>query len=46
MIAFWKYLYVEFIALKSQLMISFGFGDIGLEVKAVHRESEAEQRTL
>ena len=27
-------------------MIIFGFGPIGLEVKAVHRESEAEQKIL
>ena len=27
-------------------MIRFGFGTIGLEVKTVHKETEAEQRIL
>ena len=44
MIAFWKALDVYFRLLKSQLLLFRGLGDLGLEVEAVHWESEYEQR--
>ena len=44
MIAFWKALDVYFRFLKYQILLFSGFGDLGLEVEAVHWESEYEQR--
>ena len=44
MMAFWKSLYVQFIALKLQLMNRCILGDIGHGVKAVPRRSEPEQQ--
>ena len=46
MIVCWKSLYVYLLVLKSQPLLFSGFGVLRPEVEAVHRESEAEQRTL
>ena len=44
MIACWKALDVYFLVLKSQIFLLSGFRDLGLEVEAVHWESESEQQ--